>query len=161
RRRARPAGPVALPTFRRPRSTRSSRTPTPSDKRRVPAMGYGEFDDYEQGPYGAIVPAGGLPAEYSEEYIEQADAAPGQPAPGEGLPADVLASLELPGREPLPELPTKAAGAETAERDMIEGFRLDLPRDGWVQFGSVLDVSGGLRKQIITKINVLAKRSQD
>lgn len=123
-------------------------------------MGYSEFDEYESGPYGAVIPAGGLPPEYADAYGEPADTAP-QAQPGEGLPADVLASLELPGRAEQPELPIKAAGDQTPERDMIEGFKLDLPRGGWVQFGSVLDVSGGLRKQIITKINILAKRSQD
>lgn len=118
-------------------------------------IGYGEFD----GPYGAVIPAGGLPPEYADAFGEQAEQEP-EPS-GEGLPAQVLASLELPGRAPEPELPIAAAGDQTAESDMIEGFTLRLPRGGWVRFGSVLDVSGVLRKQIITKINILARRSQD
>lgn len=126
-------------------------------------MGYGEFDEYEQGPYGAVIPAGGLPAEYAEAYGDPADNAP-EPQAGEGLPADVLASLDLSGSAK-PEYADAAealapAVPERPAHDLIEGFRLELPRGGWVDFGSILDVSGGLRKQIITKVGILAQRVQ-
>lgn len=117
-------------------------------------MGHGEFDDYEQGPYGAVIPAGGLPAEYADAFGEQAAQEP-EPT-GQGLPAEVLKSLELPGRaEPEQAAPVTAA---VPAHDLIEGFRLDLPRGGWVQFGSILNVSGGLRKSIITQVGVLSQR---
>jgi len=120
-------------------------------------MGYSEFDEYEQGPYGAIIPAGGLPPEYADAYGEPADTAP---EPGNGLPPDVLASLEIPGRAEQPQQ-SAADPAAVPAHDLIEGFRLELPRGGWVQFGSVLEVSGGLRKHIITRIGVLTKRMED
>lgn len=115
-------------------------------------MGYSE---YEQGPYGAVIPAGGLPPEYEDEYAEQ----PEPEQSGEGLPADVLASLELPGRAGQEESEQIVPDARPAH-DLIEGFQLELPRGGWVKFGSILDVSGGLRKQIITKIGILTQRVQ-
>lgn len=125
-------------------------------------MGYSEFDDYESGRYGAVVPAGGLPAEYADAYAEPVDAAP---QPGEGLPAHVLTSLELPGRAARPDYADAVEAiapkqAAVPVRDLIEGFRLDLPRGGWVKFGSILDVSGALRKRIITQIGVLTHRVQ-
>lgn len=122
-------------------------------------MGYSEFDETESGPYGAVIPAGGLPPEYADAYAEPTDAAP-QPQPGEGLPADVLASLELPGRENLEQSP-QIVPDERPAHDLIEGFQLDLPRGGWVKFGSILDVSGSLRKRIITQIGVLTKRVRE
>lgn len=120
-------------------------------------MGYSEFDEYEQGPYGAVIPAGGLPPEYADAYQEQTETETEQQA--EGLPADVLASLELPGKAE----PEQAGAVEPAVpvHDLIEGFRLELPRGGWVKFGSILDVSGGLRKKIITQISVLTQRVQN
>jgi hypothetical protein len=121
-------------------------------------MRYSEFDsfDTESGPYGAVIPAGGLPPEYAEAYRETADTEP-EPSGG-GLPADVLASLELPTNAE----PGQQAAAEPVvpAHDLIEGFRMELPRGGWVKFGSILDVSGGLRKQIITQIGVLTQRVQ-
>lgn len=121
-------------------------------------MGYGEHDIIE-GPYGAVIPAGGLPPEYAEAYAESADTAP-EPEPDEGLPADVLKSLELPGGAALEQSP-RIVPDERPAHDLIEGFTLTLPRGGWVKFGSILDVSGSLRREIITKIGVLTKRMQD
>lgn len=116
-------------------------------------MGYSQFDQYESGPYGAVVPAGGLPPEYADAYQEQAEQVP-EPS-GQGLPADVLASLELPGKAE-PEAPDTPPAVPA--HDLIEGFRLELPRGGWVQFGSVLEVSGALRKHIVTRIGQLTQR---
>lgn len=127
-------------------------------------MGYSDFDSFDSGngPYGAVVPAGGLPPEYADAYGEQPD----QEQSGEGLPAHVLASLELPGRADRPEYAAAVEAIAPARparpaHDLIEGFRLELPRGGWIQFGSILDVSGALRKQIITAIGVLEKRVND
>jgi len=111
-------------------------------------MGYSEFDEYESGPYGAVVPVGGLPSEYGD----QPEAESG------GLPADVLASLDIPGR-PDPEQPS-ADPAKRPDHDLIEGFTLDLPRGGWVRFGSVFEISGGLRREIVTKIGILTQRME-
>lgn len=45
-------------------------------------------------------------------------------------------------------------------RDVIEGFRLELPRGGWVQFRSALEVSGGTRNRIVADVRQLTMRAQ-
>jgi len=58
-----------------------------------------------------------------------------------------------------PSMPGPAAPVVNA-RDLMEGFRLELPRGGWVQFGSVLDVSYSVRKRIVADVRELTLRMQ-
>jgi hypothetical protein len=116
------------------------------------------YADFVEGPYGPIVGRGGdlPPGVYSyDEVVGQAEPESDQDEPdATGLPADVLESLKLPGHA---EQPADAKPAEPVH-DLIEGFRLDLPRGGWVDFGSVLDIPNGVRKLLRSRITTLAQR---
>lgn len=79
-----------------------------------------------------------------------------EPAPA-GLPADVIASLKPPAD---PDAP-RVDASKRPDQDLIDGFRWTDQRDGWVDFTSVFEVSGRLRKEIATTLNILAKRSRD
>lgn len=69
------------------------------------------------------------------------------------------AAPTLPGRDGQAVNAGQAAPVVNAH-DLIEGFRLELPRGGWVQFGSVLDVSGGVRERIVADVRQLTLRIQ-
>jgi hypothetical protein len=69
------------------------------------------------------------------------------------------AAPTMPGRDGQAPSAVPAAPVVNA-RDLMEGFRLELPRGGWVQFGSVLDVSYSVRKRIVDDVRQLNRRVQ-
>ena len=114
------------------------------------------YADFDNGPYGPIARRGSeLPPgvyDYDDVAGEPEDEQP-EPEAG-GLPADVLESLKL------PEKPEPEADPAAPAWDLIEGFKLDLPRGGWVQFGSVLDIPNGVRDLIKSRLTTLTMRVQ-
>jgi hypothetical protein len=115
-------------------------------------MTYAYEDDLadDANPYGEFENPAGV---YDDSLRPQAEPEDG------GLPADVLASLQIPGRPDVDGPPVDAV--VRPDQKLIDGFRWHDVRGGWVDFGSVFEITGALRREIVTKVTTVARRAAD